>query len=119
MPEEESHWETNIESIDKVHAFFRDDLDVYNADEMHFVNAHRMGLRKTITDTGEKLHTHPLIVRFSCMSDKERVQKKLTELRTYNRDIAYKNHYFVTDQLAQRMDTQRKLLLEQFKRARK
>ena len=121
LPEEESHWETNIESIDKVRAFFRDDLGVYKADEMRFVNAHRMGLRKTIvdTDTGEKLHTRPLIVRFSCMPDKERVQKKLTELRAYNRNIAYKHRVFVTDQLPQRMDAQRKLLVEQFKRARK
>ena len=122
MPEESGTWESNTDSIDKVHDFFRDILGVENADNMRFVNAHRMGLRKTIEDpgTGAKLLTRPIIVRFGCMPDKEKVQKKLTALRNYNRDIPYHKHrVFVTDQLPRRMDEQRKLLVQQFRNARK
>lgn len=122
LPEESGSWESNIDSIDKVHTFFRDNLGVENADNMRLVNAHRMGLRKSIknTGTGVTLHTRPIIVRFSCMPDKEKVQEKLTALRAYNRDIPYYKHrVFVTDQLPRRMDDQRKLLVEQFRNARK
>ena len=46
LPEVMHKWETNTESIDIVHTFFKGDLKVENADNMQFVNAHRIGMRK-------------------------------------------------------------------------
>ena len=122
LEEPNDAWESNIESIDKVYKFFKEDLGIDDAYNMQFVNAHRMGVRKTILDptTNKSLHTRPLIVRFTCMPDKERVQKHLGALKTYNRNIQYKYHrVFVTDQLPKRMDDQRKKLVDKFISARK
>ena len=88
---------------------------------MSFVNAHRLGDPKTIenTETGDVLRTRPLIVRFSSMPDKERVQKKLSALREVNRGKYYRHRIFVTDQLPKRMEEQRKSLVADFKEARR
>ena len=114
-------WEGNTETIDKVRDFFADELGVEGARDMPIVNAHRIGMRKTIVDpvNGTSLTTRPIIVRFGQMPDKEKVQKKLTELKTLNRSIPYKQHrVFVTDQLPRRMEDQRKALLAKYKEAR-
>ena len=114
-------WESNIESIEKVQNFFKKDLGVEGAENMRFVNAHRMGDRKAIEnpETRETLHTRPMIVRFSCMPDKEKVQAKLSELRKLNSGVYFKHRVFVTDQLPKRMEAQRKALVKQFISARK
>jgi len=87
-------WESNIESIEKVKAFFKDDLGVENAKDMQFMNAHRFGSPKAIKDpaTDRTLHTRPLIVRFTSMPDKEKVQGHLSALSNYNREITCKFH---------------------------
>ena len=121
MPENPDSWESNLESIEKVESFFKNDLGVEGVDNMRFVNAHRMGDPKAITnpDTGEVLHTRPMIVRFSSMPDKEKVQKKLTALRGINGSVHHTHRIFVTDQLPKRMDAQRKALVGEFKNARR
>ena len=43
MSESHTGWESNIESIEKVQDFFKNDLGVPGAENMRFVNAHRMG----------------------------------------------------------------------------
>ena len=114
-------WESNVDSIDKVYDLFQD-LGVENARSIPLVNAHRMGLRKSVTDpdTGATLHTRPLIVRFASMPGKEKVQKKLGALKEYNRNTPYKYHrVFETEQLPKRMDEQRKKLLDKFISARR
>ena len=114
-------WESNVDSIDIVRDFF-EDLGVENARDIQLVNAHRMGLRKTITDpiTGVSLVTRPLIVRFATMPGKEDVQKKLCKLKEYNSNTPYKYHrVVVTDQLPKRMDEKRKKLLPKFISARR
>ena len=88
---------------------------------MVFVNAHCMGLHKSIEDpeTGDTLCTRPMIVRFSCMPDKEKVQKELKALKNVNSGVYYRHRIFVTDQLPRRMEAQRKELLPDFKAARR
>lgn len=123
IPEDVSRsaWESNLESIEKVQNFFKNDLAVEGAENMHFVNAHRMGERKAIENpsTGAILHTRPMIVRFSCMADKEKVQSKLFELRNVNHGVYHRHRMFVTDQLPKRMEAQRKALVQNFIDARK
>ena len=114
-------WESNVDSIDIVYDLFQE-LGVENARNIPLVNAHRMGIRKTITDpdTGASLVTRPLIVRSATMLGKEQVQKKLGALKAYNSHTPYKYHrLFVTEQLPKRMEGQRKALLSKFIGARR
>lgn len=124
IPEENegSAWESNIDSIEKTYQFFSNVLRVEGARDMRFMNAHRIGSPLEIVEptTKKTLRTRPLIVRFTSMPDKEKVQRHFSALSEYNRNISYKYHrVFVTDQLPKRMENQRKQLLGDFIQARK
>ena len=116
-----SAWETNVESIDGVRKFFKDVLKVEGANNMSLANAHRVGLRKTVTDetTGQRLITRPIIVRFNEMPDKEKVVKALPKLSLYNNGMCKVHRVYVTEHFPQRMENQRKALLDDYLNARR
>ena len=104
------HWESNVDTEDTMRKFFRDVLDLNDADSIGIVNAHRLGQMS-------KEHPRTVIVRFSSIFHKEKVLGALKELKDYNENHP-KNRIYVTEHLPERMKAQRKLLIPKMKEAR-
>ena len=121
IEEDESNtWEKREETVQKFETFLNDGLNI-DPDDIELVDIHRLP-QYPIKKNGKTVH-RPIIVKLTSTQDKNRIFSSAKNLKTYNETRrSYDEHspyVYVTEHLPAKFQQQRKLLLPDFKEAKR
>ena len=112
-------WEKVDETRKIVENFLSDGLQISNPSSISFVDLHRLPQRPIYRN--RKKVTRPIIIKLSNAADKRLIYSKLKHLKSYNEKRSLNNSApaYITDHLPKKFLEEKKLLLPQFKEARR
>ena len=118
--DEGNAWEKREATVQKFKSFLNDGLNI-NPDDIELVDIHRLP-QYPLKKNGKTMH-RPIIVKLINTQDKNRIFNSAKNLKTYNEMRRSYDEYFpyvyVTEHLPAKFQKQRKLLLNEFKEAKR
>ena len=114
-----SVWESPIQILGAIQNFMKDGLLISDPLTTPLADYHRLPQRPVFRD-GRKV-TQPIIIELTTAPDKKRIFSSLKNITDYNERRRTQNHRtkYVTNHLSKSFQEEQKLLLPQFKKARK
>ena len=111
-------WETHENTLKKFDDFLTTALKI-DSDDINVVDIHRLP-QTPLRIRGKKVN-RPIIVKLDSMMEKSKIFRNLKRLKSYNdlRKLDNKSSIFVTDHLPKVFLEQKKLLMPQFKEAKR
>ena len=111
-------WEKPSETLEHVHKFMKDGLHIFDPKSLPLADYHRLP-QQPIFKFGRK--TTPIIIKLIYAADKRKIFGNLKNLKPYNESRKALNLYpvFVTEHLPKKFQLERKLLLTEFKEAKR
>ena len=121
LEETESVWETKEKSKVIFETFLKEGLKI-EPHLIHPIDVHRLPQHPVFKN--QKKITRPIIVKLADSFEKHLIMKSLKNLKAYNETRCKENHrnqsqVFISDYLPQEFQKHKKLLMPQFKSARK
>ena len=112
-------WQKPTETLEHVHKFMKDGLLISDPKSLPLADYHRLP-QQPIFKFGRKT-TRPIIIKLTNAADKRKISGNLKNLKSCNesRKALNLNPAFVTEHLPKKFQQERKLLLPEFKEARK
>ena len=114
-------WEKRDRTIEKFEQFLQNGLKIAGPNDVEYVDIHRLP-QHPVKRNGKTVYK-PIIVKLLTMSDKNEIFKNAKNLKDYNNQLKEDNYnnptVYITEHLPHKFQQQRKLLLPQFKEAKK
>ena len=113
-----SVWETRIETLEILHQFMRDGLNITDPSNIALADFHRLPQQPVMKD-GVKVN-RPIIIKLTNAADKHLIFSSLKHLKAHNnkRRSQFVKPQYITEHLPKPFQKERKLLLPAFKAAR-
>ena len=112
-------WEKSTKTLEHVHKFMKDGLHIFDPKPLPLADYHRLP-QQPIFKFGRKT-TRPIIIKLTNTADKRKIFGNLKNLKSYNESRKALNlkPVFVTEHLPKKFQQEQKLLLPEFRKARR
>ena len=114
-------WEKRDKTIEKFEQFLQNGLKITDPNDVEYVDIHRLP-QHPVKRNAKTVH-RPIVVKILTMSDKNEIFKNAKNLKDYNNQLKEDNSnnptVYITEHLPHKFQQQWKLLLPQFKEAKK